>query len=68
MLIDDLMQILRDLAIDSKDDKVLYDYFVSLGVTTKKMIESDEIIEIDEADEEMIIKIQTKRNEDYDND
>ncbi|WP_414052924.1 hypothetical protein [Macrococcus animalis] len=68
MLIDDFIQILRELAIDCKNDKELYDYFVSLGITTKKMIESDEIIEIDEANEEMIIKIQNKRNEEYDND
>lgn len=67
MLIDDLLEVLRDLCKENRDNKMMFDYWVSLGITAKKMIEEGEFTELDEYTEEVITKIENRRNEEYDN-
>lgn len=67
MLIDDLLQVLRDLCKENRDNKMMFDYWASLGIITKKMIEEGEFTELDEYTEEVITKIENRRNEEYDN-
>ena len=67
MLIDDLLEVLRDLCKENRDNKMMFDYWASLGITTKKMIEEGEFTELDQYTEEVITKIENRRNEEYDN-
>lgn len=67
MLIDDLLEVLRDLCKENRDNKMMFDYWASLGITAKKMIEEGEFTELDEYTEEIITKIENRRNEEYDN-
>ncbi|PKE18689.1 hypothetical protein [Macrococcoides caseolyticum] len=67
MLIDDLLEVLRDLCKENRDNKMMFDYWASLGITAKKMIEEGEFTELDEYTEEVITKIENRRNEEYDN-